>query len=106
MTLTFDTTGSVGPNGLASAVTVNLTSVGGTATVGGGDYSLPASPMVTFSGNYASGTATQNAVVTINDDLLIEGDETAAFGLKNRSGHRPAGECPRRRRTYADDHGQ
>ena len=68
--------------GLASALTADLTTAGGTATGGGTDYTLPASPAVTFAaGTYASGTAAQNAGVSILDDRLVEGTETAQLGL-------------------------
>jgi len=80
-TLTLNTIGT-GTIGLASNLTANLTTTGGTATGSGTDYTLPGSPAVTFAaGTYATGTATQNAAVTVIDDRLVEGDETAALGL-------------------------
>ena len=80
--LTINSIGSVGTPGLAGPLTANLTTTGGTATGGGVDYTLPGSPAVTFAaGSYGSGTATQNATVTIIDDNLSEATETAQLGL-------------------------
>jgi hypothetical protein len=80
-TLTLNTIGT-GTIGLASNLTANLTTTGGTATGSGTDYTLPGSPAITFlAGTYATGTATQNAAVTVNDDRQVEGSETAQFGL-------------------------
>jgi len=71
-TLTINATGT-GTIGLASNLTANLTKTGGTATDLGTDYTLPGSPAVTFAaGTYATGTATQNAAVTITDDRLVK----------------------------------
>ncbi len=80
-TLTINANGT-GTTGLASAITANVTSTGGTATSGGTDYSLPASPALTFAaGAYATGSATQSAAISIVDDRLVEGSETANLGL-------------------------
>jgi hypothetical protein len=80
-TLTINAIGT-GTIGLASNLTANLTTTGGTATGSGTDYTLPGSPAVTFAaGTYATGTATQNAAVTVNDDRQVEGSETAQLGL-------------------------
>src|SRR6185436_18938118 len=43
------------------------------------DYTLPGSPAVTFAAG--SGSSSQIAAVTIVDDRLVEGSETAALGL-------------------------
>ena len=80
-TLTINAIGT-GTIGLASNLTANLTTTGGTATGSGTDYTLPGSPAVTFlAGTYATGTGTQTAALTVTDDRLVEGDETAALGL-------------------------
>ena len=84
VTLILNTIGTtpLSTQGLASNLTADLTSTGGTATAGGTDYALPASPAVTFAaGTYGSGTAAQNAGVSILDDRLVEGTETATLGL-------------------------
>lgn len=77
LVITGDGTGS---QVLARDVTVNVTTVaGGTATNGGTDYGLPAT--VTFASGSVQG-ASQAPSLTIVNDVLVEGAETAALGLE------------------------
>jgi len=77
LAITGDGTGS---QVLARDVTVNITTVaGGTATNGGTDYSLPST--VTFASGASNG-ASQVSNLTIVNDVLVEGAETATLGLE------------------------
>mgnify|MGYP002527953807 CR=1 FL=1 len=78
VTLTITGNGVSGTGTLASAVTVNLQALG-SSTATGSDFSLPSSPMVTFVSGSVS--ATVNAAVAINNDTLVESDETIDLEL-------------------------
>lgn len=68
-----------GTAALASDVTFNVTTTGGTATGAGTDYTLPAGP-ITFTAGSNSG-ATKTANLAIVNDAHVEGSETAILGL-------------------------
>lgn len=75
------TANGTGTIGLASNLTANFNPTGGSA-LSGTDYSTPANPAVSFAaGAYASGSSTTTVAVIITDDAIVEGNETAVFGL-------------------------
>ncbi len=77
LVLTITANGTGTPT-LARNVTFNVTTVGGTATGGGTDYTLPA--LVTFASGALSG-ATQTANLAIVNDAFVEGTEAASLSL-------------------------
>ena len=77
LVLTITANGTGTPT-LARDVTFNVTTVGGTATGGGTDYTLPA--LVTFASGALSG-ATQTANLAIVNDAFVEGTEAASLSL-------------------------
>jgi len=62
--------------GLSGAFTVNVNAIAGGTAIAGTDYS---GTPVTVS--FADGQASATAAIAITDDVLVEGDETALFGL-------------------------
>lgn len=62
----------------ANATSVTLTATGGTATAGT-DFS-PSSSLITFPANSSS---SQNVLITVTDDQLVEGSEIIIFSLSS-----------------------
>ncbi|MEO8351968.1 MAG: Calx-beta domain-containing protein, partial [Chthoniobacteraceae bacterium] len=72
--------GVVGTGTLGKAVTVNVQDLPfGAATAGGVDYTFTSPSTLTFAAG--SSGATQNAILSLNDDALVEGTEQIEFGL-------------------------
>jgi hypothetical protein len=65
----------------ASTVTIPFSVSGGSASGGGGDYTLSASPLT-----INAGASTAAITVTINDDLLVEGNETVVLNFGTPTG--------------------
>lgn len=61
----------------ASPVVINYQITGGTATNGGVDYNIASTGTITF----AAGQKTNNLVISLNDDGIIESTETVIFNL-------------------------
>src|SRR5205823_6650332 len=64
----------------AKTVTVNYAVTGGTATGGGGDYTLAGGTL-----SFAPGVTNQNISFTVLNDALDEDNETIQVGLSNPS---------------------
>ena len=73
-----DLTVTRGGTNLASHVTVDYTVTGGSATGGGGDYTLAAGTLT-----FAAGQASHRIPITIVDDALAESNETLVVTLSN-----------------------
>ncbi len=72
--------GVAGAGTLGKAVSVNLEDLlSGTATAGGVDYTFTSPSTLTFAAG--SSGATQNAILSLNDDALVEGTERIELGL-------------------------
>ncbi|HNE56424.1 MAG TPA: Calx-beta domain-containing protein [Leptospiraceae bacterium] len=65
-------------NSNASTVTVDYSVTGGTATGGGTDFTLASGTLT-----YTSGVTSQNISITINNDILLESNETIKISLAN-----------------------
>lgn len=82
--------------GSTGAVTVNVNITGGTAT-------SPADYTAVASASFANGVTTANAVVTLNQDLIDEIDETATFSISAPTGGATIGAQSTTTLTIVDD---
>jgi hypothetical protein len=85
VTLTITGNGVAGMGTLGAEVKVDVDDLlTGSAAVGGTDYSFTDPTTLTFAAGAASGT--QNVTLSINNDTIVEGDETVNLALADLQG--------------------